>query len=70
MKRNGPRGVSVDDVANMKYQIISREMVAADTAAVKVFGIEPERVNHIALAEELGVGTSKLETLNIKRLTV
>ncbi len=70
MKRNGPRGVSVDDVVNMKYQILSRDMVAADTAAIKVFGIELSKVKHISLAEDLGVGTTKLENLNIKRITV
>lgn len=70
MKRNGPRGVSVNDVANMKYQIIATDMVAADTAAIKVFGIGVDEVDHIAMAEELGVGTSKLEDLNIKRITV
>lgn len=70
MKRNGPRGVSVNDVANMKYQIISADMVAADTAAVKVFGLGVSDVSHIGLAEEMGVGTTKLENLNIKRITV
>jgi uncharacterized protein (DUF362 family) len=70
LKRNGPRGVSVNDVAQMKYQILSTDMVAADTAASKIFGIDIEQVNHIGLAEELNVGTTKLDTLNIKRLTV
>jgi uncharacterized protein (DUF362 family) len=70
MKRNGPRGVSVDDVINMKYQLITSDMVAADTAAVKVFGIEPSAVKHIGLAEQLGVGTTKLENLNIQRITI
>ncbi|MBN2485183.1 MAG: DUF362 domain-containing protein [Bacteroidales bacterium] len=70
MKRNGPRGVSVDDVVNMKYLILTPDMVAADTAAVKVFGIEPSAVKHIGLAEQLGVGTTKLDNLNIKRITI
>lgn len=70
MKRNGPRGVSVDDVVNMKYQLICTDMVASDTAAVKVFGIEPSAVLHIGLAEQLGVGTTKLENLNIQRITI
>lgn len=68
MKRNGPRGVSVDDVVNMKYQIITSDMVAADTAAVKVFGIDVSKVKHIGIAEEMGVGTTDLESLNIQRL--
>lgn len=68
MKRNGPRGVSVDDVVNMKYQIITKDMVAADTAAVKVFGLDVNKVKHIGIAEEMGVGTTKLESLKIQRL--
>jgi len=70
MKSNGPRGVSVADVISMKYQIIGTDMVAADAAAAKVFGIEPSRIKHIALAEALGAGTSKLESLNINRITL
>jgi uncharacterized protein (DUF362 family) len=70
MKQNGPRGVSVDDVVNMKYLLISKDMVAADTAAVKVFGIETSDVKHIGMAEELGVGTTKLENLKIQRITI
>lgn len=70
MKRNGPRGVSVDDVVNMKYQIVSKDMVAADTAAVKVFGIDTDRVSHIGMAEQAGVGTTKLENLKIKRISI
>jgi uncharacterized protein (DUF362 family) len=70
MKRNGPRGVSVDDVVNMKYQILTKDMVAADTAAVKIFGLDVSRVKHISLAEESGVGTTKLDALNIKRISI
>lgn len=70
LKRNGPRGVSVDDVVEMKYQILSTDMVASDTAATKIFGIETEKVQHIAQAEKLGVGTTKLDGLNIKRISL
>jgi uncharacterized protein (DUF362 family) len=70
MMRNGPRGVSVADVEEKKYQLISTDMVAIDTAATKVFGIETERVTHIGLAESLGVGTTNLESLNIKRISL
>ena len=70
MKRNGPRGVSVDDVVTMKYLLISKDMVAIDTAATKIFGMEPDRVSHIGMAEKLGVGTTNLDSLNIKRITL
>jgi len=70
MKRNGPRGVSVADVISMKYQIISTDMVAADAAATKLLGLEPDQVKHIGLAEALGVGTQNLDKLNINRITL
>ncbi len=70
MKRNGPRGVSVDDIIAMKAQIISTDMVAADTAACKLFGIDPAGVKYISLAEQLGLGTTDLDKLNISRIKV
>lgn len=70
MKRNGPRGVSVNDVVEMKYQILAKDIVATDAAAAKIFGIDPKDVKHIMLAEEMGVGTTHLETLNIKRISL
>jgi uncharacterized protein (DUF362 family) len=68
MMQNGPRGVSNADVTIMKSLIVSSDMVAADTAASKLFGIEPTDVAYIGLAEELGVGTMKLDQINIKRI--
>ena len=68
MKQNGPRGVSVDDVALMKSQIISNDMVASDAAAAKLFGIEPDSVSYIKIAGSMGVGKKDLSTLNIKRI--
>jgi len=68
IKRNGPRGVSVDDVVTMQAQLIGTDMVALDTAATKLFGREPEQVKHIRLAEAAGVGTGNLTNLNIARI--
>ncbi len=68
MKRNGPRGVSVDDVVMMKSQILSTDMVAADAASAKLFGIDPNDVPHIIIADAMGVGKKNLSTLNIKRI--
>jgi len=70
MKRNGPRGISEDDVVKMKSLIISTDQVAADAAAAKLFGIEPEDVPHIKLAHEMGVGTMDLEKLRINRIKI
>ncbi|MGC9344111.1 MAG: DUF362 domain-containing protein [Bacteroidales bacterium] len=70
MKRNGPRGVSVDDVVTMKAQLIGKDMVSLDTAAIKLFGKDPEEVKYMGLAEQAGVGTANLESLNIARIKV
>ncbi len=70
MKRNGPRGVSVEDVTTMKAQLLSTDIVAIDSAAAKLFGIEPRAVRHIQLAADRKVGRMDLDRLNIKRITV
>ena len=70
MKQNGPRGTSVNDVTTMKAQLISTDMVAVDTAATKLFGMDPDKVTHLGLAEKAGVGTMNLDSLNISRLKV
>ena len=70
MKRNGPRGVSVEDVTMMKAQILTTDIVAADAAAAKLFGMEPDAVRHIALAADRKVGRKDLENLKIERISV
>lgn len=70
MKRNGPRGVSVEDVVTMKAQLLSIDIVAIDTAAVKLFGSDPKEIRHIQIAAEQGVGRMDLENLTIKRITL
>ena len=68
MKKNGPRGVSEADVVSLKSQIISTDMVAADTAAAKLFGMEPSEIDYISYADKLNVGTMDLSKLNINRI--
>jgi uncharacterized protein (DUF362 family) len=70
LKRNGPRGVSVADVVTMQYQIISKDIVAADAAATKVFGLDPKQLKHITLAEQLGVGSSNIDAMKVNRITI
>ena len=67
MKKNGPRGVSKDDVVTMKSQIISTDIVAADAAAAKLFGVDPEKIDHIKIAHEMKLGTMNLDKLSIYR---
>jgi uncharacterized protein (DUF362 family) len=70
MKRNGPRGVSIDDVQTMKAQLISTDIVAVDAAATKLFGLDPAQVRHIAMGAEKGIGRIDLDKLNISRISL
>ncbi|QGY41511.1 DUF362 domain-containing protein [Pseudodesulfovibrio cashew] len=68
MKRNGPRGVSVNDVVNMKAQVLSTDFVAADAAAARLYGADPADVRHIQIAAEMGLGRMDLKNLSINRI--
>jgi uncharacterized protein (DUF362 family) len=68
MMKNGPRGVSVADVALMKAQLISTDIVAIDAAATKLFGKNPAEIAYIQKAQEMGLGNANLDKLNIKRI--
>ena len=67
LKRNGPRGVSKEDVLTLKSQIVSTDIVAADAAAAKLFGIDPEKIDYIKIADEMKLGTMNLSQLSIYR---
>jgi uncharacterized protein (DUF362 family) len=68
MKRNGPRGVSKEDVVTMKSLLISRDIVAVDAAAAKLFGTEPEKVDYIRIANKMKLGEMDLNKLSINRI--
>ena len=66
--RNGPRGRSVEDVVSMKNLIISSDIVAVDTAASMVYGMDPEKVKYIRYAYENNLGNMDLSDLTIKKI--
>jgi len=70
MMRNGPQGVSKADVVNMKAQILSTDMVAADAAAAKMIKKEPAEIDYMQLAYELGIGEIDLSRLQINRISM
>nr|WP_320012729.1 DUF362 domain-containing protein [uncultured Desulfobulbus sp.] len=70
MKQNGPRGVSVGDVVQMKSLVVSTDPVAADAAASLIFGANPADIRHIQLAAGMGLGQINLGNLAIKRIKI
>ncbi|MDD2525776.1 MAG: DUF362 domain-containing protein [Bacteroidales bacterium] len=74
VKTNGPQGRSASDVAVLKTLLISPDFVAVDTAAVKFFNQvqaqKLEDVKHIFNGQNLKIGTTNLDAINIKRIKI
>lgn len=70
MMKRGPRGVSLDDVTKMEYQLLSTDIVAIDTAAAKIIGYKPDSIPYLKYGQELKLGTTDIDKLNIKRINL
>jgi uncharacterized protein (DUF362 family) len=70
MTKNGPRGVSTADVADLKALLAGTDIVAIDAAATMMFGTKPEDISHIKIANDMGFGTMNLDKLSINRIRV
>lgn len=70
LKRYGPRGIDEEDVVELKAQILSRDPVAADAAAAKLFGAKPMDAIYIRMAADDGWGRRDLEKLDIKKVAI
>jgi uncharacterized protein (DUF362 family) len=70
MKQNGPRGVSLDDVTVMKSLLVSRDVVAADAAAAKLFGMEPEDISYINISDAMKIGRKDIKNLKVQRISL
>ncbi|MFT3740929.1 MAG: DUF362 domain-containing protein [Breznakibacter sp.] len=68
LTKNGPRGVSTADVVDLKALIASADIVAADAAATKLFGTEPDQIEHLKIASSMGLGVIDLGKVNIQRI--
>jgi uncharacterized protein (DUF362 family) len=68
MKRNGPMGVSTDDVLLQKALLLGSDPLALDAAPTKMFGMNPQEVGYIRLSEDLGIGTTDLSQMSIQKI--
>ena len=72
VRRNGPQGKSAADVSVLKTLIVSPDIVAVDTAAVRFFNqvekMDIASVGHLSKGEALRLGTTDLDRLAIKRI--
>jgi uncharacterized protein (DUF362 family) len=70
LRKNGPRGVSANDVELVKNQIITTDIVAADVAAAKIFGTDPASIGYIKIANDLKLGKMDLNELKIRKISL
>lgn len=70
LMQNGPIGNSLEDVHLVKSLLVGTDMVALDTAATRIFGGNPADISYLSLAQDLGVGTMDLASLNVQRIAL
>lgn len=70
MTRNGPRGVSANDLVMKKMLLAGVDAVALDTAAAKILDAPMDEVAYLSKAHSLNLGTTDLTKLKIERITL
>ena len=65
MLRNGPTGGRKEYLRQLDTVIASGDVVSADAEAAKLFGRDPESIEHIFLASKKGIGKIKGYTVGI-----
>jgi uncharacterized protein (DUF362 family)/ferredoxin len=61
MLHHGPRGAGLADVALRKMLLLSRDIVAVDTAAARLIGLDPADVYYLNYGQEHQLGTMNLD---------
>jgi uncharacterized protein (DUF362 family) len=70
MMKNGPRGLSTEDLALKKMQLLSADLVLADAAAARILDMEPSQVPYLKMAADLGLGSIDLDKARIERVSL
>ena len=65
---NGPTGGNLDDVRQMDTVIASADVVAADAYAATLFDMTGADIGYITIADQLGLGTMDLTSINIQEI--
>ena len=67
---HGPTGGSLEDVKQMDTVIASTDVVATDSYAATLFGMQADELGYIRAATEMGLGRSDLSRLRIEEIDV
>jgi uncharacterized protein (DUF362 family) len=69
LTNHGPSGGSLDDVKKMDTVIVSTDIVAADSYASTLFGLQPTDLAYIRAAAKMGLGKSDLNSVKVEEIT-
>jgi uncharacterized protein (DUF362 family) len=67
---NGPTGGNLNDVSKLDTVIATPDIVAADSYAATLFGLQPMDLDYVRAATEMGLGRSDLANLRIEEIPV
>lgn len=70
LTNNGPTGGDLDDVKKLDTVIVSPDIVAADSYAATLFGLQPDDLDYIRVGAKSGLGRNDLSALNIKEINL
>jgi uncharacterized protein (DUF362 family) len=70
LMNHGPSGGNLNDVKKMDTIIVSPDIVAADSYATTLFGMQPDDIEYIRAASKMGLGNSDLKSLKIEEIAV
>jgi uncharacterized protein (DUF362 family) len=70
LMRNGPTGGRASDVELKKTVLASANILEADVAAAKMFGIEPMQIGFIQAAAEKNMGQTDFNKITLKTLKI
>jgi uncharacterized protein (DUF362 family) len=65
---NGPTGGNLNDVKRLDTVIVSPDIVAADSYATTLFGLQPDDIAYIKTAAKMGLGNNDLKNIRIEEL--
>ena len=68
--RNGPQGGRPSDTKLVKTVVAGVDAVAVDSMGASFFGVQPEELLYLRLAQERGLGNYKLENLRVEKRTI
>jgi uncharacterized protein (DUF362 family) len=70
LMNHGPTGGNLDDVKQANTVIASPDIVAADSYAATLFGLQPNDLEYIRSGTAMGLGRSDLANLRIEEINV